>query len=173
MLRLARTPPSAALPGPRAVGWAGVGGMGGVVGRVSFLRRPMLRGCCSTLLSAACPRALTVNWALHQPTRPASESYLLALTRCLGRRCYGFYLYHLEAARVLPARRLPSFPAHPLLWGRNACFLAVTRSYNSGAYALIGGHERCFLELAGSAPQPLERPAGLLPERPFLIPLPG
>ena len=41
------------------------------------------------------PAALTLNWALHQPTRPVAESRLLAMTRWLGRRSYGCYLYHL------------------------------------------------------------------------------
>jgi len=41
------------------------------------------------------PAALTLNWALHQPTRPASESRLQAALRWLGQRSYGFYLYHL------------------------------------------------------------------------------
>ncbi|MDB5235476.1 MAG: hypothetical protein JWR44_2469 [Hymenobacter sp.] len=41
------------------------------------------------------PAALTLNWALHQPTRPASESRLLAGMRWVGQRSYGCYLYHL------------------------------------------------------------------------------
>lgn len=46
--------------------------------------------------SAGClPAALTLNWALHQPTRPAAENRLLAMTRWVGQRSYGFYLYHL------------------------------------------------------------------------------
>jgi len=41
------------------------------------------------------PAALTLAWALHQPTRPAAENRLLAAARWLGRRSYGCYLYHL------------------------------------------------------------------------------
>jgi peptidoglycan/LPS O-acetylase OafA/YrhL len=46
--------------------------------------------------TAGCiPAVLTLNWALHQPTRPASESRLTAAMRWLGQRSYGCYLYHL------------------------------------------------------------------------------
>jgi peptidoglycan/LPS O-acetylase OafA/YrhL len=41
------------------------------------------------------PAALTLNWALHQPTRPAFENRLLTAMRWLGQRSYGCYLYHL------------------------------------------------------------------------------
>ncbi|UOQ96220.1 acyltransferase [Hymenobacter sp. 5317J-9] len=46
--------------------------------------------------TAGClPAALTLNWALHQPTRPPSENRVLALLRWVGQRSYGIYLYHL------------------------------------------------------------------------------
>ena len=46
--------------------------------------------------TAGCiPAVLTLNWALHQPTRPASASRFSAGMRWLGQRSYGCYLYHL------------------------------------------------------------------------------
>ena len=49
-----------------------------------------------TYASAGClPAALTLNWALHQATRPAAENRLLTALRWVGQRSYGCYLYHL------------------------------------------------------------------------------
>ena len=46
--------------------------------------------------SAGClPAAFTLNWALHQATRPAAENRLLTALRWVGQRSYGCYLYHL------------------------------------------------------------------------------
>jgi peptidoglycan/LPS O-acetylase OafA/YrhL len=46
--------------------------------------------------TAGClPAALTLNWALHQPTRPVNENRWLGALGWVGRRSYSCYLYHL------------------------------------------------------------------------------
>lgn len=66
--------------------------------------------------------ALTLNWALHQPTRPPSENRLLAAMRWVGQRSYGCYLYHLmlpvlyqrAVYRLFPATETRHFWLSPL-----------------------------------------------------------
>ncbi|MFC6225197.1 acyltransferase family protein [Hymenobacter artigasi] len=46
--------------------------------------------------SAGCvPAVITLNWAVHQATRPAHEKPVLTALRWVGQRSYGCYLYHL------------------------------------------------------------------------------
>ena len=77
-----------------------------------------------TYSSAGCiPAALTMNWALHQATRPATENRLLAAMSWIGQRSYGCYLYHLLLPvlyqrviyRLFPAAETRQFWLSPLL----------------------------------------------------------
>lgn len=94
MLRLAEERPllrRLAHPGWVALGWLAWGGLW------ATLHLTGAHDAWQLLYPTAgsLPAALTLNWALHQPTRPAPTHRLLAALCWVGQRSYGCYLYHL------------------------------------------------------------------------------
>ena len=57
------------------------------------------------------PAVLTLNWALHQATRPAVENRLQMALCWIGRRSYGCYLYHLMLPVLYQRAVYRLFPA--------------------------------------------------------------
>jgi peptidoglycan/LPS O-acetylase OafA/YrhL len=74
-----------------AAGWAGWAALWAVL----YFSEPHALWLLLYSTAGSVPAVLTLNWALHQPTRPASESRGQAWLRWVGQRSYGCYLYHL------------------------------------------------------------------------------